>query len=90
MKADSGGRVRMLGWPLSRPPRSSVASWSLLAAACSASSGEAEPSRFRALILAERGDQHEGFVVAALEWLKVTATNEHFEYDVLEMPDGLP
>ena len=38
---------------------------------------------FKALVLTERGDQHEGFVVAALDWLKVFATEEHMDYMVL-------
>jgi type 1 glutamine amidotransferase len=43
--------------------------------------------RFHALVLAERGDQHEAFVVAALKWLKTTAEQEHFSIDVYENPD---
>ncbi len=43
--------------------------------------------RFHALVLAERGDQHEPFVAAALAWLKDTATNDHFTLDVFENPD---
>lgn len=44
-------------------------------------------NRFRALVLAERGDQHEAFVVAALEWLKGTAARDHFAVDVFENPN---
>ncbi|MBI1178778.1 ThuA domain-containing protein [bacterium] len=44
--------------------------------------------KFRALVLAERGDQHEAFVKAALEWMKTTAEKEHFAYDVFESPGG--
>ena len=44
-------------------------------------------NRFRALVLAERGDQHEAFVAAALEWLKATAQKDHFTIDVFENPD---
>ncbi len=46
-----------------------------------------ETNRFRALVLAERGDQHEAFVVAALEWLKSTAAKDHFAMDVFENPN---
>jgi uncharacterized protein len=46
-----------------------------------------ETNRFRALVLAERGDQHEAFVVAALEWLKSTAAQDHFAMDVFENPN---
>src|SRR5580658_7684042 len=44
-------------------------------------------NRFRALVLAERGDQHEAFVVAALEWLKATAAKDHFAIDIYTNPD---
>lgn len=46
-------------------------------------------NRFRALVLAERGDQHEAFVVAALEWLKGTAARDHFVADVFENPNQI-
>src|SRR6202034_3940680 len=46
-----------------------------------------DTNRFRALVLAERGDQHEAFVVAAMEWLKATAEKDHFAMDVFENPD---
>lgn len=49
---------------------------------------EDSPPRFRALVLAERGDQHEAFVEAALKWLKTTAAAKHFDYDVFEAPKG--
>jgi len=45
--------------------------------------------RFHALVLAERGDQHEPFVAAALPWLNSMATNEHFTLDVFENPDRI-
>jgi uncharacterized protein len=48
---------------------------------------QSDTPRFHALVLAERGDQHEAFVVAALEWLKTTATNDNFTMDVFENPD---
>src|SRR5579863_2707662 len=47
----------------------------------------AQSNQFHVLVLAERGDQHEAFVVAALEWLKATAEKDHFTYDVFENPD---
>src|ERR1035438_7628393 len=46
-----------------------------------------ETNRFHALVLAERGDQHEAFVAAALEWLKDTAARDHFAMDVFENPN---
>ena len=48
---------------------------------------QTDTNRFHALVLAERGDQHEPFVAAALEWLRVTATNDNFTIDVFENPD---
>jgi len=44
-------------------------------------------NQFRALVLAERGDQHEAYVAAALEWLKATAARDHFSMDVFANPD---
>ncbi len=46
-----------------------------------------DTNRFHAPVLAERGDQHEAFVVAALEWLKGTAAKDHFAIDVFENPN---
>jgi type 1 glutamine amidotransferase len=43
---------------------------------------EAAP-KFRALVLAERGGDHEAFVVAALEWLNKFAAENNFEYTVI-------
>jgi type 1 glutamine amidotransferase len=48
---------------------------------------QAGTNQFRAVVLAERGDQHEPFVAAALEWLKATAANENFSIDVYTNPD---
>jgi type 1 glutamine amidotransferase len=48
--------------------------------------GQNATPRFHVLVLAERGDQHEAFVVAALEWLKGTAARDHFAMDVFENP----
>ncbi|MDB6112199.1 MAG: putative secreted glycosyl hydrolase [Pedosphaera sp.] len=50
-------------------------------------SAQNDTNRFHALVLAERGDQHEAFVVAALEWLKATARQDNFTIDVFEKPD---
>jgi uncharacterized protein len=48
---------------------------------------QTDTNRFHALVLAERGDQHEAFVVAALDWLKATAKKDHFALDVFKNPD---
>jgi len=42
---------------------------------------------FRALVLAERGDQHEPMVAAALVWLKTVAQQDNFTFDTVENPD---
>jgi type 1 glutamine amidotransferase len=48
---------------------------------------QSDTNRFHALVLAERGDQHEAFVAAALVWLKTIASQDHFSLDVFENPD---
>ena len=60
----------------------------LLALAASPAIAEDVPPKFRALVLAERGDQHEAFVVAALAWLKELSSENHFEFDVVQEPVG--
>jgi uncharacterized protein len=56
-------------------------------------STEAQNLPFKALVLAERGDQHEKFVVAALDWLKTFAEEKNFEITVInhanEIDDSL-
>jgi type 1 glutamine amidotransferase len=60
----------------------------MLAAIALPASAQTGTNRFRALVLAERGDQHEAFVAAALVWLKATAAQEHFAIDIFEKPEG--
>jgi uncharacterized protein len=48
---------------------------------------QSDTNRFHALVLAERGDQHEAFVAAALDWLKVVAKKDNFSIDVFGNPD---
>lgn len=43
----------------------------------------AGPSRFKVLVLTERGGQHEGFVAAALDWLNTFAAENNFEFKVI-------
>ena len=43
----------------------------------------AQAPKFKVLILAERGGYHEGFVVAALEWLTKLAPEKGFEFTVV-------
>ena len=38
---------------------------------------------FKVLVLTERGGQHEGFVVAALDWLNIYAAEKNFDVTVI-------
>jgi len=49
----------------------------------------ARPPKFKALVLTERGGRHEGFVVAALEWLNAYAAQNNFEVKVINHATGL-
>ena len=53
-----------------------------------AAHAEDSPPSFRALVLAERDDNHGPFVTAALEWLKATSAKDGFTFDVYEEPKG--
>ena len=44
---------------------------------------------FHALVLAERGGIHEGFVVAALEWLSQYSDQQHFDFNVINRTDSI-
>ncbi|MGY3054614.1 type 1 glutamine amidotransferase [Pedobacter sp. UYEF25] len=44
---------------------------------------KAQQRNIKALVLTERGGQHEGFVVAALGWLQPFATKNHIELTVI-------
>jgi len=60
--------------------------WFLQAVAAMSSdktSGVAAVPKFKALVLAERGGQHEDFVVSALEWLYGYAAEKNFEITVI-------
>jgi type 1 glutamine amidotransferase len=59
----------------------------LLLLAALPAGAQTDTNRFRALVLAERGGQHEAFVAAALPWLKGIASQDHFSLDVFENPD---
>ncbi|WP_035602219.1 ThuA domain-containing protein [Haloferula sp. BvORR071] len=60
----------------------------LITALLSVARAEDPPPRFRAVVLAEKDDNHGPFVTAALDWLKTTAAKENFAYDVFEEPKG--
>ena len=49
----------------------------------------AKAPKFKALVLTERGGQHEGFVVAALDWLKIYAAENNFEFIVINHADEI-
>jgi type 1 glutamine amidotransferase len=48
----------------------------------------AQPA-FKAVVLAERGEIHESFVVAALAWLNEYSKKANFEYIVINHPDTI-
>ena len=48
-----------------------------------------EPAPLHLLVLTERGGIHEGFVVAALDWLKTFSLENHFEYTVINNTDSI-
>jgi type 1 glutamine amidotransferase len=50
---------------------------------CGVSGSYAKSPGFKVLVLTERGGQHEGFVVAALEWLNTYAAEKDFEIEVI-------
>lgn len=45
--------------------------------------------KFKVLVLTERGGQHEGFVVAALEWLNGLAADKNFEITVINHANNI-
>ena len=47
------------------------------------------PVAFHVLVLAERGGIHEGFVVAALEWLHQFSVEQHFDFQVINRTDSI-
>jgi type 1 glutamine amidotransferase len=54
-----------------------------------AATAQTPTNRFRALVIAERGGQHEAFVVAALAWLQTEARQDHFTCDLIENADPI-
>lgn len=42
-----------------------------------------QSSHFKALVLTESGGQHEGFVIAALDWMTKLAAEKNFEFTVI-------
>ncbi|HEY4967133.1 MAG TPA: hypothetical protein VII28_12075, partial [Puia sp.] len=44
---------------------------------------------FHVLVLAERGGIHEGFVVAALEWLNQFSAEQGFDFRVINRTDSI-
>ncbi len=66
--------------------------WFLQAVAAMSSDNSVSSTKspdFRALVLAERGDQHEKFVAAALDWLNAFATEKNFEITVINHADEI-
>jgi type 1 glutamine amidotransferase len=58
-------------------------------AKASATQSRQPSTSFHVLVLAERGGIHEGFVVAALDWLKDFSAEQHFQYDVINNTDSI-
>lgn len=50
---------------------------------------QTENLKFRALVLTERGGQHEAFVAAAMQWLDQLATDKHFAIDTINHTDKI-
>ena len=44
---------------------------------------------FHVLVLTEKGGIHQGFVVAALEWLKDFSEDQHFDFTVINNTDSI-
>jgi type 1 glutamine amidotransferase len=63
--------------------RSVIIAGLMLAFLAGSTDNFAQSPKFKALILTERGGQHEGFVVAALEWLKGYASSKNFEITII-------
>ncbi|MBK8883157.1 MAG: ThuA domain-containing protein [Bacteroidales bacterium] len=57
--------------------------WFLQAVAAMSSDNNVKKPEFRVLVLTERGGQHEGFVVAALDWISKKAEEKNFEITVI-------
>lgn len=56
---------------------------------CGLGSVKAQQKNISALVLTERGGQHEGFVVAALEWLNSFAKENHIVLTVINNTDPI-
>lgn len=61
----------------------------LLLVLCLSQMSWAKSPKFKALVLTERGGQHEGFVVAALDWLNAFAVENNFEVTVINHADEI-
>jgi type 1 glutamine amidotransferase len=61
----------------------------LLLVLCLSQMSWAKSPKFKALVLTERGGQHEGFVAAALDWLKIYAEKNNFEFTVINHADEI-
>ena len=62
----------------------------LIVLLCSGASAvlQAQP-KFKAIVLTERGGDHESFVVAGLDWLSEYSKKENFEYIIINNPDTI-
>jgi type 1 glutamine amidotransferase len=46
-------------------------------------------STFHVLVLSENGGIHEGFVIAALDWLRIFSQEQHFDFNVIHKTDSI-
>lgn len=49
----------------------------------------AQQTRFKTIVLTERGSWHEEFVVAALQWLDSISKKQNFEYTIINHPSEM-
>jgi type 1 glutamine amidotransferase len=54
----------------------------------SGQSNNSQPT-FHVLVLTENGGIHEGFVIAALDWLKMFSQEQHFDFTVIHKTDSI-
>jgi uncharacterized protein len=60
----------------------------IISYSASGQSRNSQPA-FHVLVLTESGGIHEGFVLAALDWLKTFSEEQHFEFNVINKTDSI-
>ena len=64
-----------------------VLTLSCIVLTCTAVTMALPPKKIKAIVLAERGEIHESFVVAGIKWLDDYSTHHNFEYILINDPD---